>query len=426
MQICANFVQMEVGYSISIYLDTRRQKADGTFPVKLRVYSTILGKTKFYPTTFNLTESDFSEVWEKTRPKKEYRETNLEIKSIEKRADDIAKELKIFSFEQFEKRWNRATGSKEDIFYHFTEALENLRSNNQFGTASNYQLSLKSLKDFIEFKTGYQPEKLLFAEISQDWLQKYENYMVNDLGRSFTTVSMYLRALRTVFNTAIRMGELSADFYPFGSEKYVIPSVEGIKKALDKVQLKALFEGQPATVEQERAKDFWFFSYACNGMNIKDIAQLRWKDFEGDKLVFLRAKTIKSTKSKMKKIEVFLNDYSKMVVEKYGSKNRNPNELIFPIINLNDSKEKQHLTVKNFTRSLNQNFIKYSKSLGLTEKISSYWARHSFATSAIRNGESMEFVSEALGHSDTKVTQIYIKGFDEKTKQEFADKLMNF
>jgi hypothetical protein len=71
---------MEVGYSISIYLDTRRQKADGTFPVKLRVYSTILGKTKFYPTTFNLTESDFSEVWENTRRKKEYREMNQEFK----------------------------------------------------------------------------------------------------------------------------------------------------------------------------------------------------------------------------------------------------------------------------------------------------------------------------------------------------------
>jgi site-specific recombinase XerD len=54
------------------------------------------------------------------------------------------------------------------------------------------------------------------------------------------------------------------------------------------------------------------------------------------------------------------------------------------------------MKVKNFTRFVNQHLKKLAKSLGITEDISTYFARHSFATIAIRSGASMEFVSETL------------------------------
>jgi integrase/recombinase XerD len=70
-----------------------------------------------------------------------------------------------------------------------------------------------------------------------------------------------------------------------------------------------LFESEPKTEEQKKAKAFWFFSYACNGMNFKDIANLKYKDIEGDVIKFHRAKT-KRTKKKKDKTTVFLNDYT--------------------------------------------------------------------------------------------------------------------
>ncbi|MBK6526241.1 MAG: tyrosine-type recombinase/integrase [Crocinitomicaceae bacterium] len=62
----------------------------------------------------------------------------------------------------------------------------------------------------------------------------------------------------------------------------------------------------------------------------------------------------------------------------------------------------------------------------LPEDISTYWARHSYATNAIKKGASLEFIQESLGHENLKTTQIYFAGFDSDTKREFAQHLMDF
>lgn len=419
---------MESNYNISIYLDTRRAKAKGLFPVKLRVYAPSYSKTKFYTTKFNLTEKDFQSTWETTKPRKEYQELRLKIQSVENKANDVAKALKVFSFDLFEKNLFGKTGQSDDVFYHYEQIIEALKTNNQFGTASNYLLSMKSLKNFVIAKTGKQPKKLLFIEITKEWLQKYENHMIDGMSRSRTTVSMYLRALRTIFNNAKNNNIISVEAYPFGEGKgkYEIPNGDNVKKALSKAQLKTLFEATPSTHEQEKAKDFWFFSFACNGMNIKDIAQLKWENLKGDKLVFFRAKTINTTKKNPKLTTVYLTDYAIKIIDKYCNQTKTPKALIFPIISDELSKEQQFLKIKNFTRFLNQNFKSFAVSAGLDESISTYWARHSFATSAIRNGASMEFVSEALSHNNIKTTQGYFAGFEDESKRKFMNTIMDF
>lgn len=429
VQICANLVQMVTAYSITIYLDTRREKANGLFPVKLRVYSPLLAKTKYYPTVFELSEKDFQSVWLTAKPRKEYNDQRLKLQALENRANDAASELKVFSFEQFEKRLFRQTGNGEDVFYHYQQMVSKLRENNQFGTASNYQLSMKSLADFIEYRTGKRPKRLAFVEVTKDWLQKYENYMIDHLNRSRTTVSMYLRALRTIFNNAKQENDISVEVYPFGDEKkgkYQIPAVRNVKKALTKEQLKTLFEFPASTPEQQKARDFWFFSFACNGMNIKDIALLRWENLQGDKLVFYRAKTLNTSKKNLTPVTVYLTEISLKVIDKYCREIRNPKGLIFPIISDEMTKEQQHTAFKNFTRFVNQNFKKLAAKAGVNENISTYWARHSFATSAIRGGASIEFVSEALSHSNIKTTQGYFAGFEEDSKRELMNNIMNF
>src|SRR5690606_22027585 len=112
-----------------------------------------------------------------------------------------------------------------------------------------------------------------------------------------TTVSMYLRALRTIFNRAIEAKTIEKDLYPFGVKRYEIPSSSNVKKAFDSSQLGALFKAVPKTPEQEKAKDFWFFSFVCNGMNIKDILHLKWKDIHDAQIVFIREKTKRTKKA---------------------------------------------------------------------------------------------------------------------------------
>ncbi len=419
-------MQMISRPSISFFLDTRYKKANGLFPLKLRVYSPQLGKKKLYSTVFNMSEAEFENTWHTKRPRKEFQANRLILQELENKANDEAAELRVFSFEQFEKRLFQKSGSRADIICHYQEMIASLRENNQYGNASNYQLSLKSLLNFVQHRTGRKATKLLFGEITKDWLIKYESDMLNRLNRSRTTVSMYLRALRAIFNEAIRQCDISTEAYPFGKNQYQIPAVRSVKKALRKEDLRILMDAEAGSPEQEKARDFWFFSYACNGINIKDIALLRWENLQGSTLTFYRAKTTNTARRDLKPITATLHEFSAGIIEKYGSKHRNPKCLIFSIISDEMSKEQQHLKIKNFTRFVNQNLKKLAKGAGLPAEISSYWARHSFATNAIRMGASMEMVSEAVGHSNIRTTQGYFAGFEEGSRQELAKLIMDF
>lgn len=425
--------RMESTYFISLVLDTRRALKNGKYPVKLRVYTPQPKKQKLYSTVFEYSIKDFQSIWETVKPRNEHKEAKREMQAVESKATETAKELKPFTFEQFEKKLYRKAGEGENVFYQYELAIKSLTENEQLGTANTYELSLKSLKQYASYLKGKEVTRLLFSEITSKWLNSYERFMIeppkgNDKlkARSLTTVSMYLRALRTVFNTAIDDKEIDADIYPFGKRKYQVPAVRSVKKALSKEQLKQLFDAKPNTPEQQRAKDFWFFSYSCNGMNIKDIALLRYKDLQEQKLIFYRAKTINTSKTDLKPVTVYLTDYAKEVIEKYGNRNKAPECLIFPIINeVNEAGEKQR-AIKNFTKFINQNLKKLALNNGITGEISTYWARHSFATNAIRSGASMEFVSEALSHSNLKITQGYFSGFEDKDKKELMENLMKF
>ncbi len=416
--------QME--YNTSIFLDLRRTKDNGLYPIKLRVYSTQLQIKKLYSTRYEMTKKEFQSIWETQKPRKENQEIRNELQAIVTRANDVCKTLQPFSFTQFEKKYLRNTGEGGNVIYQYNSVIEKLKQNNCIGTASNYDLSLKSLLNFIEYNKGKRPAKIAFAEITPEWLQKYESYMTKTLERSKTTVGIYLRPLRAVFNTAIAEKEIDNEIYPFGAKKYQIPTGRNTKKALSQEDLKKLYNSTPNTIEQAKAKDFWFFSYTCNGMNIKDIALLKQDNLQDDKLIFLRAKTINTSKGDLRPVTVYLNDYSKSIIKKYGNKSIKKGEYLFPILTDAETDTIKHNKIKNFTKFINQNLKKLALSKGITSDISTYWARHSFATNSIRNGASMEFVMEALSHNNMKTTKGYFAGFEDKTKKEFMQKLMDF
>ena len=59
---------MTSAYSISVYLDLRRAKASGKFPVKLRVYDSVTQKQKMYSTQFEFIEKEFKSIWKTLHP----------------------------------------------------------------------------------------------------------------------------------------------------------------------------------------------------------------------------------------------------------------------------------------------------------------------------------------------------------------------
>lgn len=413
---------MKRQYSISFYLDTRRELKSGLYPVKLRVFTTTPRKQKLYSTIFEFSKEEFQSTWETKKPRVKFQDNRNKLEKVLHKAKAIAEDLKPFTLEAFERVWNGIPGQlNKNVNFYYQQAIDNLTRNGQVSTASNYDLSLKSLLKF------HGKETLDFYEITVQWLREFETFMILE-GKSQTTVGMYLRPLRTVFNTARKDKAIPFEMYPFGSEKeqlYTIPDPKSVKKALTKGQMKTLFEGTPQTPEQAKAKAFFFFSYSCNGINFKDIALLKFKNMEGDKITFRRAKTARTKKDQLP-VTIYLTDFAKAVIHEYGNDPDTPNNYIFRILSPGDNPKEIRRKVSNFVRFVNQHLEKYTKDCGLTEKVSTYFARHSFATIAIQNGATMEFVSEALSHSNMNTTRNYFKGFEDVTKKEVSEKLMTF
>lgn len=413
-------------YRISIIHDIRRTTADGTFPAKLRVYSTLRKSAKLYKINRYYSKEDFENITEK-RPAKKYQEEAVALKSIEAKAEYIAKNIETFNFHDFESQFYGNLIDKSNIFDYYKEAIESMTVDDRIKTASSYNSSLKSLKKFLNPTNPDAVNKLHIIDINKTWLNKYEKYML-DNGKSYTTIGIYLRPLKAIYNIAMSENPAYEKHYPFGKGQYEIPSTVKVKKALKKDDLKILYQAILKTKQQEKAKDFWFLSYVSNGMNINDIARLKFKDvsFEENKLPFYRGKTQRTKKTNLKEISVLLTSLSKAIIRKYQNEETNSEDYVFNILSKNDTAIEKVRKIENFTRFVNDHIKILAKANEITEEISTYWERHSFSTMALNSGANIELISESLGHSDIKTTKSYLSGFDDANKEAIINKITDF
>lgn len=402
-----------------ILLDKRQKRKDGTFPVRLRVTQ---NKTqKYFSLGITMTEED----WEKTtdqNAKKKHKETKIYLEKIEERAFGVIREIHPFSFEVFKQKFNGTSSSQKDALWVFQEYISGVSKEDRVRTADSYKNALVSIKGFLATKNR---KNLSFDEITVDWLKSYEDWMI-ERNRAVSTIGIYLRSLRTIVNIAVLEGVLKAEQYPFGKRKYKIPDSENIKKALVSSDIKKVYEYNPANEAESRAKDMWIFTYLCNGINFKDIAKLRYMDISDTSIKFFRSKIERSGREKMRPITVPLSPEVKAIIDKWGVKPVSPKTYIFGIISVGDTKKEQDKKIQQALKINNKYTKRIGIALDLPFKLTTYVARHSFATMLKRKNASVTFISESLGHKDLKTTQNYLDSFEDSTKLEFQSKLLDF
>lgn len=410
---------------ISIVQDNRRPLKNGLYPIRLRVFTSKPRLQKLYPTMFDLPKGAFDSMIKSKRKSIDEKELLKKLMKLELHAKTILDGLETFSFENFEKVLYAGSNSKRNVISCFNEKIESLIDSKRISTAESYEYALKSIINFYsEYKKKRGTVKeIAFVEITPGFLQKYEQFMLSPpMGKSANTIGIYLRNLRHIFNTAVENGNISSDCYPFGKSKYVIPNKQKVKQALSREEVKEFFHYQTQNEGQEKAKRFWFFSYSCNGMNMKDIANLKFKDINQDSLVFYRSKIANTSKAKQVPVIVYLSDFARQTIEDYGNTDKSNDNYVFPIIDDSMNETNKKKKVNQFTNNINKRIRSFYPNKSLTF----YWARHSFATNAIQSGASMEFVSEALSHQNIKTTQVYFAGFEAQTKKDFTNKMMDF
>lgn len=406
--------------SVAIFQDTRRSKKDGTYPVKLRItYERI---PKYYNIGVDVSEENFNLIenssllkqLKNSILKKELLILKLKCDSIRTKATDLIKEIDEFSFEAFEdKLFNKKLPQKRaELFDYYEKNIENLLKEERVGTASSYRCAMNSLRKF-------NPE-LKFKDINPVCLKSFERWMLEN-GNSISTVGIYLRPLRMIFNAAIADGIIIRDIYPFGLRKYKIPSSKNTKKALTSAEIRLLLDYKPIEgTWYDKAKDFFIFSYYCNGMNMKDILHLKRRDLDKGYIRFTRAKTINTNRLNNSKISIYVTEQVNTIIEKWQNTSNDLDDYLFPFLVNSTTPLKRQSDTKQFIRMVNTYLKEIAIQLEIDKPITTYYARHSFATRLKRIGTSTEKISESLGHSNIRTTSSYLDSFDDDSKKELA------
>jgi integrase/recombinase XerD len=400
------------GITLSVFYDTRRPKENLMFPVKYRV--TFMRTRFYYPSGIDLTEIQWNKL-PNTRSKELLKTKELIQSGLDKIKEHIKEMVKGdgFSFEELNTRLSR--GMKNSIISAFNSKIEELNKEGKIGSSDWYFYSAKILQRFTT-------ADLKFSDVTVAWLKKYESFLLED-GKSFTSISMYMRSLQAIFNTGVREGVISKSRYPFGKGKYEIPQEEGRKMALTLAQIGKIINHPLRTETEKRCRDLWFFSYLCNGINIVDLLHLKYSDIENGKISFYRIKTINRSKNKKKIVAIILPEMQQ-IIDKWGNPKR-PDNYIFPFLSDKLTPEVEMRIVKNATSLINKKMRAIGKDLGYGV-ISTYTARHSFATVLKRSGANTAFIGESLGHTDLKTTENYLDSFEDDTRLKNASQLTNF
>lgn len=394
--------------TVTLFLDTRKEKKSGKYPIKLTIYYN--KEKKRYNTNIDLSRDDWEKIHSKKLKDDKLKDTKIKLNAITNKAETLITTLPDFSFADFEKRFfNIKTEKKKYLLTeYFEQYILLLREDGRIGTAQSYRTTLNSLLAF--------ERNINFTHITSRFLQTYENRMIST-GKSPTTVGIYLRQLRAIFNQAIDDGIIKAESYPF--KKYSIPSSRNIKKALSDDEIYRLVSHEPSVPAQRKALDFWLLSYLCNGINIIDILFLKNENLKEDFLWFYRAKTKNTKKKDLRPIQVPLHPKAKAIIEKYRDLNVD-NDYLFPIL----SKGLSPVTIKNraqkFVKFINSEMDIIRKELKIEQKVGTYAARHSFSTRLKRKGASTEFIKESLGHSSVLVTENYLDSFEDALKLQYS------
>lgn len=414
-------------YRIDFYLDTRRLLKNNQYPLKLRVYSNIEQKAKQYDIKKSYTKEDYKQI-NKTKVPKKFVDESIYLEAIKKKANDIAKNITPFSFEIFEKNYSSNRIDKTNLIDYYNDRIDEMIKNEQIGNADFYKSSLTAIKKFINPDTPNNVKNIHLMTIKTDWLKKFEKNIVEVKSGSLSTVGAYLRPLRAIYNIAIRENPMYEKSSPFKKGGYQIPASTKVKKALTKKDLRTLLESSPKTPEQQKAKDYWFFSLYSQGMNVNDIARLRYKDFDFsiNKFYFFRNKTKNSRRKDLYSIDVFINDYLLEFIEKHKTTFDNQSQYIFPILSQNDDENEKKRKIRNFIRFINQHIKKLANDNGINPKISVNWARHTFATLGVNASLSLEEMRQFLGHQNARTTQIYVGSIEDENKKKLTEKIFNF
>ena len=284
----------------------------------------------------------------------------------------------------------------------YQELIEQYKANEKCGNRLIYKSSYNSINVFTNGNL-----EIPFSAIDVAWLNKYEKWL-RSKGNKETTMSLMFRTLRSAYNKDIENKCARKSDYPFNDYKISKFDVSTEKRAIAKADVLKFSTDVHSIGKQQYvqlSKDIFIFSYLCGGINFTDIANLT-KDniIEGKRLHYIRQKTGKL-------IKLGLSEEALKIIKRYAVESKG---YLFPILNaqLHKTPLQKQNRIHKMLGKVNKNLKLLAAQLGVEANLTTYVARHSFASVLKKSGVNIALISEALGHSDLTTTQIYLDSFD--------------
>ncbi len=381
--------------TLKMVIRPNRQKADGTWPVNLRI--SFQRKSSYIATPYFVTKAQINKAFE------------IKDRYLQYQVDEDLNRARREVVNSFEKLSSMTTAqigeyllsylyskNKSDInFFDFAEKhIARMEANNQ-ASRGNYGISLRKIRAFVDH------DRLSFNDITLTFLDNFDTWLKNT-GVGTRGRALYLSNLRAIFNAAVReYNDEDNDIIrisknPF--KRFSLPKVETPeKRALTLNQLKAFIAYEPNKETVQFAKDVFLMSFYLVGMNSVDLYQL--PKISGERITYRRAKT-RGVRADGAEISIKLEPEVLPLIEKYADKEKE-RAFIFHY---------RYSTAAGFNSSVNEYLKVIGKAIGV-DQLDFYAARHTWATLFVNECEGSE--SEAafcLNHvSEHKVTTGYIK-----------------
>ena len=396
-------------------------KKDGKYNVKLCVY--INRKRYNIGTRIYVTMDDWNKLRSHTLKDKNLKTIRNDIKMIEVKATRVLEKLDYPSKNSFIEAYDEedSTQDKDPLMsIWFDKYSKKLVRENRPAAYSDHLITSKN--SFHKFR-----KNIRFSDITSEFIEKYTNWMLA-LHKTYPTVQSYTRDLRTVYHFAIKQKAISGNRNPFGNE-IVIGTTVGRKKAITKEQMLKVYNCNLPTGELDLARDIYIFQYLTNGLNILDVCKIKQRNLDHDSqyLTFVRKKTIR-TKKNHEEIRAFLPEPARKIIEKWGNKNREIDDFIFPFFNALKGKGPNPRRVRDISQKITKKFNgglkKISEIVGFPVNITTGVARSSYATISKDEGIEMVHIKEGMGHSTITTTEIYLKSADDEHIKTASSKLL--
>lgn len=384
---------------VNIVLDKRYRMKNECYPIKIRV--TRKGYTFYINTDITVKEEEWDKAAQKVVKRRDKSTLNYRLQGrlttiqTEISTLQLNGELRAYTNKRLQLYLSGDNDRKDNQALFLSQYNNFLLQKENPRTVQIYEASKKHIEAYCDI------ENLYLQDIDINWIEEFARYLKAHGCVSANTRAIHLRNIRAILNFAYKRKII--DDYVFA--QYKIEKEDTAKRSLSIGSLRLLYTAELGK-RKAMYRDIFFLLFFLMGINIVDLSRL--DSITNGRIIYRRAKTGTV-------YDIKVEPEAMAIIERYKGQTH--------LLDIFD----RYKNYNDFKGRFNKNLKEICKGLKIDANISSYWARHTFATIAYEIGIPMDIIADCLGHksAQNRITQIYVRK-DQKQVDEANRRVIDY